>query len=862
MEATILSNCATESYRSDPEYCSHKTDYDEVYLADHLYESGNVHLQDCSNQHWLPLNQWLSKENALSNIWVGLLKMTDRLKTSTSTDNVDNIKRFQKLIDFLHYIANRASLKPFYLQMLKTALEVIPNTISPTGLYAPFISYSNIEQIDVEESGLSLSEAYSREQKKDIRKLIENCFQKDELLDSDLNVMTKSDKKQINKILMSLQNNKKLRLFLEKVERAIFLHPIKQFNVQVQYIPQQFEVESSDKHYHLQLQYMENGIKPTLLLQANKKFHQMYTGYFNKPARSVQTFNVEKESSFFSRFFPSDNQDDNSLGDISNYFKNQLKQSWNKLSPETHTQRERPTNDEMNECLMRLRQESQESWQELIKSITESNVQLFQYGLGLRITPITLVSLFQQNKKQLDLTDDQRTLLGGILVCWTLQQQLERALYLDTQGKLEDLAKELSNIPHSNWIPSEHISWLILELEMNITIREMQVKVARHMMQPNLNLDKQEVQSIVMQMNMGEGKTSVILPMLAVGLPSSSSSLIRLIVLKSLFPTNYQSLRCKLGGLINRRVFPFVCRRDLNFTNQQIQLIHSRLQNALADCDVMITTPEDILSFDLLTIDNCRQYNFATGRSMLTMQRWLKTYVRDVLDESDEILHVKYQLIYTVGTQQQVDGGAERWNTIQSVLELVKRHAADISNEFEKNVCYKPSERKSAFPQFRLQSSTPFRSLRERIVKDWLRTRNYRKDAEKNILSFVTDANVSIETVKDKFPADDIRSFLVIRGLLSSEVLLVALKKRYRVHFGANQKANYNRLMAVPYRAKDVVADRTEFGHPDLAIVLTYLSYYYSGLNDGQLTRVFDRLTTEENNPEAIYDEWIAYEET
>ncbi|CAF4523736.1 unnamed protein product, partial [Rotaria sp. Silwood2] len=49
---------------------------------------------------------------------------------------------------------------------------------------------------------------------------------------------------------------------------------------------------------------------------------------------------------------------------------------------------------------------------------------------------------------------------------------------------------------------------------------------------------------------------------------------------------------------------------------------------------------------------------------MLTVQQWLKQYVRDVLDESDEILHVEYQLIYTVGGQEQGDGDAERWKGV------------------------------------------------------------------------------------------------------------------------------------------------------------------------------------------------------
>ena len=152
-----------------------------------------------------------------------------------------------------------------------------------------------------------------------------------------------------------------------------------------------------------------------------------------------------------------------------------------------------------------------------------------------------------------------------------------------------------------------------------------------------------------MQMNMGEGKTSVILPMLALSLSSSSSNLVRIIVLKALFPMNYRSLRCKLGGLLNRRILPFSCRRDMNFTTEQVQQISHRLEQGLKDCDVILTSPEDILSFDLLTIDKCRLSEFNTGRSMLSVQKWCKIFIRDILDESDEILHVKYQLIYSVG---------------------------------------------------------------------------------------------------------------------------------------------------------------------------------------------------------------------
>ena len=124
------------------------------------------------------------------------------------------------------------------------------------------------------------------------------------------------------------------------------------------------------------------------------------------------------------------------------------------------------------------------------------------------------------------LSDQQRILLGGLMVNWIVEQQYERALDLASHKKQEDFEKEISNTPHMNWIPAEHIPWLIMELEMNITIREIQFEVTRHMIQLENDNTVSTARNIVMQMNMGEGKTSVILPMLALSLCSSSSSLV------------------------------------------------------------------------------------------------------------------------------------------------------------------------------------------------------------------------------------------------------------------------------------------------------------------------------------------------
>ncbi|CAM4818005.1 unnamed protein product [Rotaria magnacalcarata] len=864
MEDDILRTNSTAAYYLTVQNGSLATNYNFVCLVNDLYKNGDVALRDCSKHHWLPLSQWLPDANKLKDTWIGLLKMAVSIKTEAAAkNNTDNIKRFETLLDFLHYIAEECEIKPFYLQMLKTSLQMSTRSLR-NFTFPPFISYQNIEEFMFLKERISLRDNLTLSKMNQILAEVEACWWGNREYATSNELISSGQVNQINTLLKLWQSNKELRSFLEAVQSQICSVQIEQFNTKVPYYPQQFEREHAKDHYQIQMKPTDKSINTILLTNAEQKFHHFNLGYFNKPTKPSQI--THRKNTFPQENFPDVSNEDNSLREITNYFKNQLLESWNKFLSDNQNEKEEPTTEEIMTLLESFRQESRTLWNELFNSIILSNEQLFETGLLLRITPTTLIPLLQKtysylkNTLSLVLTKDQCTLLGGIIVNWTLEQQMERALHFAIHEKREEFKKEISHTPHSNWKPSEYISWLILELEMNITIREIQIRVAHHMIEPNMRADNSTVRNIVMQLNMGEGKTSVILPMLAVYLSSSNSSLSRIIVLKSLFPTNYQSLRYKLGGLINRRIFPFACRRDMIFQNEQINQIFERFKHGLRNCDVILTSPEDILSFDLLTIDKCRRNEFDAGRSMLNIQRWSRKYVRDILDESDEILHVKYQLVYTVGDQQQVDGGAERWKTIEAILELVKKHADDISKCFSEHIYYKSSERKSAFPQFRLQSQEPFPMFCEKIASDWIDSRNYCYKDKQIILSFILEVNSSVENLIGKFSHLDIELFLIIRGLLSSEVLLVAFKKQHRVNYGVNPSLSFNRLMAVPFRAKDVVADRTEFGHPDVALVLTQLSYYYSGLSDLQLSECFKHLNEQETDPASTYDQWILYE--
>jgi hypothetical protein len=854
MEADIRSASTTIRYQPVLESYSLETNYNSMSLVNNLYSSGDVDLKDSSELHCFPLSRWLTSEYQLKNIWIGLFKVIEENKRP------DEIERFELLLNFLHYISNKCSIQPFYLQLLRSILKSSITTLRSLS-YPSFIDYENIDEISFQSHRIHFPRRLWRRNHPVALQEVRNCFNKNRTYTNEKFPEININEDKINELFQSWRSNSELRLFLENIQNhicSVVLVPLKS---RVSVRAQQFAVETFQQHYQIQLHLQDHDhIDPQLLKNAQQKFLHPHSDYFIKPTVCTAITN-EQSREFPEKIFPSIDSQSNPLSEIANHFKNHLSNSWKQFQATEEYRKEYPSQDQINQYLHCFRQQSKQLWNELVRSMTTKHELLFATGLMLRILPTTLISVFQQiwlNEKYslLFLTVEQRTLLGGLMVNWVVEQQIERALHLASQGKSEDFEKEISNIPHVNWTPSKHLPWLILELEMNITIREIQVEVARHMIQP-----KTTIRNIVMQMNMGEGKTSVILPMLALSLASPSANLVRIIVLKSLFPMNYQSLRYKLGGLLNRRVLPFACRRDMNFSDDQAKQIFTRLQRGLNNRDVVLTSPEDILSFDLLTIDKCRRKEFDVGRAMLSTQRWLKTFVRDILDESDEILHVKYQLIYSIGRQQQVDGGIERWKTVQMVLNFVKHHAASIAEKYSDDVFYKTSERRSSFSEFRLLTHRPFAELCQRIAHDWLNQKNYHPIDQQSILSFILDVNVSIDSLPNHFKHDTIQLCLILRGLLSSEVLFVALKKRYRVNYGVNNaNPKFKRLMAVPFRAKDVAADNTEFGHPDVAIVLTQLSYYYRGLDDEQMLRCFNRLNQDENDREMIYDQWISLE--
>jgi len=68
-----------------------------------------------------------------------------------------------------------------------------------------------------------------------------------------------------------------------------------------------------------------------------------------------------------------------------------------------------------------------------------------------------------------------------------------------------------------------------------------------------------------------------------------------------------------------------------------------------------------------------------------------------------------------------------------------------------------------------------------------------------------------------------------IRGLVAYGVLEHCLSLRCSVDYGIPSEMHPKRV-AVPYEAADVPSKRSEYAHPDVSAILSYICRYISGL--------------------------------
>ncbi|KAF8554401.1 hypothetical protein OG21DRAFT_1484696 [Imleria badia] len=516
-------------------------------------------------------------------------------------------------------------------------------------------------------------------------------------------------------------------------------------------------------------------------------------------------------------------------------------------------------------------------------------------------------------------------------------QRARRLLQFALYGLEEEFAKELENEGCDGWNPEEYPDWLLIQVQGNFLIRRAQAETAMEIMSPRSG------ENTVMQVNMGEGKSSVIIPIAAAAL-ADGKQLVRVVVPKALTIQMFELLVSRLGRLTNRPIYHLPFSRSPEFDDLgrvislQVDDLHKLMSQCMAERGILLVQPDHIVSLKLMSIEEqIHAGKLTTGPLMkhpkliykyiktsllfrsvqadsyvgnmfrslrlspnsskekdttqadlhahggasrwLGLQKWLHSRARDILDESDEILHARFQLVHTIGPEQHMDGYPDRWTITQQVLRLVKRHLHSLSRHAPATVEYEcgPS---GSFPHVRIVRDSNFgQRLISLITEDVMAGRlpnfNFEQVSpafQNAIRGFISDEDILQipDTVKrvEEYAKHSCQMYLwsgllLLRGLLTSNILLFSLsERRWRVDYGlVSQDYPYSpigptpTMLAVPYRAKDVPAPNTQFGHPDLTIILTCLSYYYAGLTKEQL-RVSFGILLDQDDPSAEYALW------
>lgn len=475
-----------------------------------------------------------------------------------------------------------------------------------------------------------------------------------------------------------------------------------------------------------------------------------------------------------------------------------------------------------------------------------------------RISPVVILQQLSHDRYD-HLPSDWKVYIVHYGLAITALQQATRLLGYYQRSQQIDLTNELENVGHYNWSPAEHPESLLIEIEGNIMIREVQEQIACQMRAPSSG------HNVVMQLNMGEGKSTVITPMVASSL-ADGSRLVRVVVAKPQSKQMAEMLVSKFGGLLNRRLYHMPFSRSLDLDHRSAGTIFEMLRQCQAAGGILLVQPEHLLSMRLMGPECFINGKDGVGQTLMKIQDFFDQHSRDIVDESDENFSVRFELIYTMGTQQAIELSPDRWFLMQQVLELVHHLARPLADELPSSI--EVHDRGAgAFPRIRLLRADATRLLTIRAAAhirdnglEGFQISRHRRSMREAVYTFMTDLDIDDETSayvqSGEFWNTSKVPLLLLRGILAGGVLAFVLgQKRWRVNYGLATRSPPTRL-AVPYRAKDNPSPRSEFSHPDVVIALTSLCYYYEGLSDDDMFTAFEHLlNSDQANIE--YQAWI-----
>lgn len=129
----------------------------------------------------------------------------------------------------------------------------------------------------------------------------------------------------------------------------------------------------------------------------------------------------------------------------------------------------------------------------------------------------------------------------------------------------------------------------------------------------------------VMQVNMGEGKSSVIIPIVAAAL-ADGKQLVRVIVPKALTVQMFEILVSRLGRLVNRPIYHLPFSRTTSkqiYRGNEIDDLQRLMSQCMGRRGILLVQPEHVVSLKLKSIEQQTHKAGFPADSSGQKQRWL-----------------------------------------------------------------------------------------------------------------------------------------------------------------------------------------------------------------------------------------------
>lgn len=415
-----------------------------------------------------------------------------------------------------------------------------------------------------------------------------------------------------------------------------------------------------------------------------------------------------------------------------------------------------------------------------------------------------------------------------------LKAKIEKLTQERTPQEEIDMVREEVNLAENNkrtYKIEEHPEYLIFEYAKNLELRPLQVE----------NLEKM-VDGTALEMIMGAGKTTVLLPLLAL-YRADGKTLSMLVMPETLIPSVSDTLDKTLGSAFSKAIELFEFDRNTPLDKPHLERILDRMRLSIKERKAVLISSSSLQSLVLRFIESLRENNekTATFKEIVSL---IRSSTALTLDEMDLLLDVLKAHYFTQGMPSKISEdtldavthiyrlltdsslkGRIKWNFLESgaiplTKESYEKFMADLAHEL-----LKPSIEHD-------QELNGFLSALTEEEKIKLRKYFYqKKKTDPEAIRFVK----SIQSQR-------IKNILAIWKEETSRILFLTGKKQVFEHYGPDPRGS---VMAIPYQSSNKPMIGSQHG-TDLEILnYAYQMYLAQDLKKETIQKEIEFLKSE-----------------